>query len=147
MEIKVRTLASNQTTISTNRSHMNMLVQLARVDGVVVQEEIDLITEIGTGFGMSSEEISACFEDPDQLGDLSNLPDDEKYEHIYNMVQLMKIDGRLYKEEIQYCAKMANNLGYDEEVLTELMLKIYSDPHITTDKNPLKSSIQKYLRK
>jgi len=123
-----------------------MLVQLARVDGVVVQEEIDLITQIATGFGMSSDEISACFEDPSQIGDLSNLPDDQKFEYIYNMVQLMKIDGRLYKEEIQYCAKMANNLGYDEEVLTELMLKIYSDPHISADKASVKSSVQKYLK-
>lgn len=133
-------------TASSSRSHINILVQLARVDGVVVQEEIDLITEIATNFGMTSEELSACFEDPDHIGDLTNLPDDEKYEHIYNMVQLMKIDGRLYKEEIQYCAKMATKLGYDEEVLTELMLKIYSDPHLTTDKESLKSAIQKYLK-
>ena len=126
---------------------MNMLVQLARIDGVVVQEEIDLITEIGTGFGMSSEEISACFEDPDQIGELSSLADDEKYELIYNMVQVMKIDGRLYKEEIRYCAQMASGLGYKEEVLTQLMLKIYSDPHITTGKGSLKASIQKYLKK
>ncbi len=132
---------------STSRSHINILVQLARIDGVVVQEEIDLITQIANGFGMTSEEISACFEDPDDIGDLTKLPNDEKYEHIYNMVQLMKIDGRLYKEEIQYCAKMATKLGYDEEVLTELMLKIYSDPHITTDKQSLKSAIQKYLKK
>lgn len=139
-------LASGSTFTESTRSHINILVQLARIDGVVVQEEIDLITEIATNYGMSSEEISACFEDPDHVGDLSDLAADEKYEHIYNMVQLMKIDGRLYKEEIQYCAKMATRLGYDEEVLTELMLKIYSDPHITTDKNSLKSTIQKYLK-
>jgi uncharacterized tellurite resistance protein B-like protein len=139
-------LANGGTFTNNTRTHINMLVQLARVDGVVVQEEIDLITKIATGFGMSSDEISACFEDPSQIGDLSNLPDDQKFEYIYNMVQLMKIDGRLYKEEIQYCAKMANNLGYDEEVLTELMLKIYSDPHISADKASVKSSVQKYLK-
>ncbi len=139
-------MASESTFTSSTRSHINILVQLARIDGVVVQEEIDLITEIATKFGMTSEEISACFEDPEYIGDLTGLPDDEKYEHIYNMVLLMKIDGRLYKEEIQYCAKMATKLGYDEEVLTELMLKIYSDPHLTTDKDSLKSAIQKYLK-
>ena len=133
--------------MSPHKSHINMLVQLARIDGVVVQEEIDLITNIATDFGMSSEEISNCFEDPDQVGDLVSLPDDDKYELIYNMVQVMKIDGRLYKEEIQLCAKMASQMGYEEEVLTELMLKIYSDPHITTNKASLKNAIQKYLRK
>jgi len=59
----------------------------------------------------------------------------------------MKIDGRLYKEEIKYCAKIASKLGYEEDVLRELMLKIYSDPHISTDKESLKAKIQTYLKK
>lgn len=124
-----------------------MLVQLARVDGVVVQEEIDLIKQIGKANGMSNEEISESFEDPSVIEGLETLNDDQRYDYLYNVVQLMKIDGRIYKEEIQYCAKIASKLGYDEDVLRELMLKIYSDPHITTDKASLKSRIQKYLKK
>ncbi len=129
-----------------SRTHLNILVQLAKVDGVIVQDEIDLIKQIGTANGMSSVEISQCFDDPDLIENLEGLTDDEKYEYIYNIVRLMKIDGRLYKEEIKFCAKMASKLGYDEEVLMELMLKIYSDPDITTDKEKLKSAIQKYLK-
>jgi uncharacterized tellurite resistance protein B-like protein len=129
-----------------SRTHLNILVQLAKVDGVVVQDEIDLIKQIGKANGMSSDEVSQCFDDPEMVEDLDKLSDDEKYEFIYNIVQLMKIDGRLYKEEITFCAKMASKLGYDEEVLLELMLKIYSDPEITTDKKTLKSTIQKYLK-
>ena len=52
----------------------------------------------------------------------------------------------LYKEEIKFCAKMASKLGYSEEVLLELMLKIYSDPNISADKEGLKSTIQLYLK-
>ncbi len=129
------------------RTQLNLLVQLAKVDGVVVQDEIDLIKQIGAKNGMSQDEISACFEDPNLVEDLSNLTDDEKYEFIYNAVQLMKIDGRLYKEEIQFCARIASNIGYAEEVLIELMLKIYSDPDISADKATLKTTIQKYLKK
>ena len=128
------------------RTHLNLLVQLAKIDGVVVQDEIDLIKQIGEANGMSSSDISACFEDPNLVEDLSRLSDDEKYEYIYNIVQLMKIDGRLYKEEIRFCAKMASKLGYSEDVLLELMLKIYSDPDISTEKASLKSTIQQYLR-
>ena len=126
---------------------LHVLVQLAKVDGVVVQDEIDLIKQIGEAHGLSSEEISGCFDDPDsEISDLSDIADDEKYEYIYNLVQLMKIDGRLYKEEINFCSKLAGKLGYDEAVLLELMVKIYSDPDITTDKESLKSTIQKFLK-
>ncbi|XOV91475.1 MAG: TerB family tellurite resistance protein [Bacteroidota bacterium] len=130
-----------------SRTHLNLLVQLAKIDGVVVQDEIDLIKKIGKANGMSSEEISECFEDPTLLEDLDNLSDDEKYDYIYNIVQLMKIDGRLYKEEIRFCARLTSRLGYKEDVLRELILKIYSDEHLTTDKNTLKETIQQYLKK
>jgi uncharacterized tellurite resistance protein B-like protein len=129
------------------RSHLNMLVQLARVDGVVVKEEIDLIKQIGKANGMSSEEISESFEDPSEIDDMHALTDDLRYDYMYNVVQLMKVDGRIYKEEIKFCAKIASKLGYQEDVLREMMLKIYSDPHITTDKETLKSTIQQYLKK
>ena len=114
---------------------------------MVVQDEIDLIAQIGEANGMSSSDISACFEDSSLIENLENLTDDEKYEYIYNIVQLMKIDGRLYKEEIRFCAKLASKLGYNEDVLLELMLKIYSDPEISADKASLKSTIQQYLKK
>lgn len=130
-----------------SRTHLNLLVQLAKIDGVVVQEEIDLIKQIGKANGMSSDDISACFEDPTLIEDLDVLTDDEKYEYIYSIVQLMKIDGRLYKEELAFCAKMASKIGYSEDVLLELLLKIYSDQDISADKESLKSTIQKYLRK
>ncbi len=96
---------------------------------------------------MSSEEISDCFGDPSSVEGLDALSDDQRYDYLYNVVQLMKIDGRIYKEEIKFCARIASRLGYDEHVLSELILKIYSDPHITTDKETLKAKIQIYLRK
>jgi len=125
--------------------HINILIKLARVDGKVVQEEIDLIHEVGKANGLTPDQINACFDEETPIGELINLPDDQKYELIYSVVQLMKIDGKLYNEEIKFCAKMAAKLGYDEDVLFELMLKIYADPDLCADKDSLKKHIQKYL--
>jgi hypothetical protein len=130
-----------------SRTHLNILVQLAKVDGVVVKEEIDLITKIGKANGMTEDEINECFMEESPIEDLSGIPDDQKYEYIYSIVQLMKIDGRLYNEEIKFCTRMSGKLGYGENVLLELMLKIYSDPHVSADKDQLKSTIQSYLIK
>lgn len=135
----------NEDSFVSIKSHLNMLVQLARADGVVVQEEIDFVKKIAEGFDMFLEEVSECFEDPSRIevnGDLSN---DLRYDFMYNIVQLMKIDGRIYKEEIAYCANIANKLGYEEDVLMELIIKVHSDPHISTDKALLKPKIQTYL--
>jgi len=132
--------------MSSIRSYLNILVQLSRVDGVVVQEEIDLINQLGKAHGMNDEEITQCFDDPQEIEGLTDLTDDEKYDYIYGIVQLMKIDGRIYEEEIRFCAKMAAKVGYSEDVLFELILKIYSDPDISADKEVLKENIQRFLK-
>lgn len=126
-------------------NHLNVLVQLAKIDGVVVQEEIDYINEVGRVNGMSDADIKKCFESDIPIENIDNLPDDEKFDYIYSIVQLMKIDGKLYNEEIEYCAKMTSKLGYDVSALFELMLKIYADPDLCADKESLKKHIQDFL--
>ena len=118
---------------------------MARIDGVVVREEIDLIKKIGKSNGLSSEEINECFDNPSDQLIITQLSDDQKFDYLFNIIQLMKIDGRLYEEEIIYCAKIVSNLGYDEKVLGEMMLKVYSDPYICSDKKTLKGAMKKYL--
>lgn len=128
-----------------SKAHLNILVQLAKVDGIVVQEEVDLIYEVGKANGLNESEIASCFDEELPIGDLSNLSDNKKYDLIYSIVQLMKIDGKLYNEEIKFCAKMSAKLGYEEDVLFELMLKIYADPDLCADKESLKKHIQEFL--
>ena len=127
--------------------HLNILIQLAKIDGVVVQDEIDLINKIGKAKGMTEKQIEDCFDEYHSVEDLNNLSEVEKFEYIYSIVQLMKVDGRLYDEEIKFCGKVAAKLGYNEDVLFDLMLKIYSDPHLSADKETIKNKIQSYLKK
>lgn len=126
--------------------HLNILIQLAKIDGVVVQEEIDLINKIGRARGMTEEEISECFNEHFPLERLQVPNDDEKFEYVYSIVQLMKIDGRLYDEEIKFCGRVVAELGYHKDVLFELILKVYSDPHLNSDKSEIKKDVQAFLR-
>jgi hypothetical protein len=58
----------------------------------------------------------------------------------------MKIDERLYQEEIKFCSKIAARLGYEQDVLFELMLKVKSGGN-DDDKMALKQLTKQYLRK
>jgi hypothetical protein len=128
-----------------SKIHLNILIQLAKIDGEVATEEMDLIQELGKANGLSIEQINATFNEEVSLDVLEDMTDDEKYDLIYSVVQLMKIDGKLYNEEIKFCARMASKLGYDENVLFELMLKIYADPDLCANKEDLKKHIQNFL--
>jgi uncharacterized tellurite resistance protein B-like protein len=127
------------------RKQLNTLVQLGSVDGLMSEKEVRLVKMLGTVNGMSEEEIDMIIQNPQPMEDLTLLSDDQKFEYIYSLVQLMKADGQVFKSEISYCENVAQELGYKKSVIGELSSRIYSDPGITADREKLKEKAQKYL--
>jgi len=127
------------------RKQLNTLVQLGSVDGLLSEKEVRLVKMLGKVNGMSEEEIDMIIQNPQPMEDLSLLSDDQKFEYIYSLVQLMKADGQVFKSEISYCENVAQELGYKKSVIGELSSRIYSDPGITADREKLKVKAQKYL--
>jgi uncharacterized tellurite resistance protein B-like protein len=127
------------------RKQLNTLVQLGSVDGLMSEKEVRLVKLLGSVNGMSDEEIDLVIENPQPMEDLTLLSDDQKFEYIYSLVQLMKADGQVFKSEIAYCENIAKAIGYKKSVIGEISSRIYSDPAITADREKLKERAQKYL--
>lgn len=129
------------------KEQLNVLIQLAASDSNVADKEAKLIKMIGVSNGVPADEIDEMLKNPSKpIGDLSSLTDDQKFEHLYHVVQMMKIDGQVFKSEIVFCEDIAARLGYKKGVVAELSSKIYSDPSITADRETLKKKAQKYLQ-
>ena len=129
------------------KEQLNILIQLAASDSNVAEKEARLIKMIGVSNGVPAEEIEEMLKNPTKaIGDLNTLTDDQKFEHLYQVVQMMKIDGQVFKSEIVFCEDIASRLGYKTGVIAELSSKIYSDPAITSDRDSLKKKAQKYLK-
>ena len=126
------------------KSKLSVLVQLANIDGDFAGEEKDLIYMIAKANGVSKEAINNLIEHPEPLPPLSTLSDEDKFEYLYHIVQLMKIDRQIYLSEIKYCEEMAEKLGFKKKVISSLSAKIYSDPMITSNLESLKKEIKKY---
>jgi uncharacterized tellurite resistance protein B-like protein len=124
--------------MSTSLDQISLLAQLSKVDGDLDQLEINMIHYIGKLHGFTIEQIDNIIDKPTKVGDLSSLDDDLRFEYLFNLVQLMKIDGRVTNSEIDYCEKLAVRLGYRAGVISELSTYIYKDPEITTNKETLK---------
>jgi uncharacterized tellurite resistance protein B-like protein len=127
------------------RKQLNTLVQLGSVDGLMSEKEVRLVKLLGSVNGMSDEEIDLVIENPQPMEDLTLLSEDQKFEYIYSLVQLMKADGQVFKSEIAYCENIAKAIGYKKSVIGEISSRIYSDPAITADREKLKERAQKYL--
>lgn len=130
-------------------TQMSILIQLSLIDNQLSSLEKRYIYALGKANKMPEKEIDNLFENllskkNHELPDLGTLSDDDKFNHLYNIVQLMKVDRKVYLSEIRFCQHLANKLGYKISVIAELSANIYSDPALTTDRSRLKEMIQKY---
>jgi hypothetical protein len=128
-------------------AQMKLLVGLAQVDGQVAEREKNYIINIGRANGVYPDQIEPLFTKDLVVKVPTGLSEDEKFDCIYSLVQLMKIDERMYQEEIKFCSGIATRLGYDQQVMFELMLHVKTARQSASEMQALKQNIQKYLKK
>ncbi len=126
------------------KTHLSALIQLASADEDLADKEKELIYLIGKANGLAAGEIDYLMSNPQELDSASTLSDDDKFELLYNIVQLMKIDNEIFLSEIRFCEDIAAKLGYNRKVISELSANIYADPSITSDRALLKEKVLKY---
>jgi uncharacterized membrane protein YebE (DUF533 family) len=102
------------------RTQIAILVNLAAKDGEIDQTERDLILRICEAHGFSQEQAEEFFKEKDTPIDFSALSVDQRFDTLHNLVQLMKVDGKIFDEEISYCMQMAKKLGYPMEAVMDL---------------------------
>ncbi len=131
------------------KSRLSILVNIAMSDGEMPRSEMNLIKELGEKEGLSEGEVKEIISNPMQLEDMNfwnDIGDNDRFEFMYNIYLLMKADGKLVKEEINYCLQVAKLLGYRESVLFEFITAVQSDDSLNFSKPEVKDKVQKYLK-
>ena len=126
------------------KKQLNMLIQLATIDGFLATKERKLIEHIAKVNNVEEEEINELLNQSEPIADLQNLSEEERFEYLYMVIQLMKIDGQVFKSEIVFCEDIAERLGYKKKVVAELSKNIYSDPSITADREMMMDRASKF---
>ena len=125
---------------------LKIFVSLARVDGEVTEKERQYIINVGQANHLLIAEILPLFSSEHPMVVPNDMTQEQKFEYILHLVQLMKIDDKLYREEIKYCAQVAARLGYQEEVLFELMLSVKNTVMDSNEVETLRKLTARYLR-
>ena len=128
-------------------NHLKLLISLAQIDGKVAERERNFIITIGKANDIAPDLIQPLFDQRHDLVVPPDLTDDQKFEYLFSLVQLMKIDERMYKEEMLFCAKIAENLGYSKDVMFELLLHVTGRVMEKDEMINLKEVTQRFLRK
>ncbi|HEY3404245.1 MAG TPA: TerB family tellurite resistance protein [Ohtaekwangia sp.] len=132
--------------IFDKKAELNVLINLAASDRKVADRESKLIHIIAKANGISKEEVDHMLNNPKAIGNITSLTNDEKFEHLYFLIQLMKMDGQVFRSEIVFCENMAEKLGFKKGVVAEISQHVYSDPSITADRDMVKQKALKFIK-
>lgn len=129
----------------TASAKVKLLISLAQIDGTTAEREKNYIRKIGVANGISLEEVDSLIERRHDLIVPADLTAGEKFDYLFHLVQLMKIDEKMYKEEILFCSTIAEKLGYRKEVMFELMLHVKPGAMDMDEKELLEGITRNYL--
>ncbi len=127
-------------------NQINILINLAASDNKVNDHESRILEIIARVNGVTKETFSELLAHPKPIDNLNTFSEDQKFEILYLMIQLMKADGQVFKSEITFCERIAERLGYHPGVIAELSTGIFSNPSITSDRKILLETANGYLR-
>jgi uncharacterized tellurite resistance protein B-like protein len=105
-------------------SHIKNLVALAASDGEIDKRELELIFNIGTKIGLSTEELQRIIQRPNSIS--FSIPNTfgEKIEQLYDMVLVMMIDGEIHENEVALCKFVAMKLGFRHQIIDKMVLDV-----------------------
>ncbi|MEM9338993.1 MAG: TerB family tellurite resistance protein, partial [Bacteroidota bacterium] len=78
--------------------------------------------------------------------DFAGLSFDQRFEYLISLIELMKIDGKIYLSEVNYCKGIAKKLGFKKEVISKLVTKVHKDPSLSVEWEFLKSEVKKSIQ-
>lgn len=125
------------------KTQLALLIKLAGQDGEIDLKERELIFKIGRSHGLENDDINHLIENPKENINLALLPDEDRFECLYNLVHLMKVDGQIFDEEISYCMDMTRKLGYPLEAVMELYGLVHANVRLTKEINTVKKKYKK----
>ena len=107
------------------RKQLNILIQLAEVDKHFSPLERQRIFDLAKKRDFPQEEVKQLIRSPEPIGTLGALSRDQRFDYLYNLIDLMLADKKIFENEIIFCRDIAIKLGFKKDVVEFLQESIY----------------------
>lgn len=107
-------------------SHLKQMLLLAVADDKLDKKELGALAAVMSRDGMTRADFERCINEPESIKMV--LPKDEnaKAKYLRDMVLLMMADGVVEDREMKTCKLTAQALGYEPEVVDDLLERLIS---------------------
>jgi uncharacterized tellurite resistance protein B-like protein len=127
------------------KSHLTNLGALAKIDGHIDPAEINFIVAIGTRHGMRASEVKDLLSSSSKITPQLPSNDSERFDQIYDLVEMMLADGIVDENEMDFCIHMATKLGFKKAVVGVLVRKISTGVKDGLTRDQIKGDAQAFL--
>ncbi|MDB5263879.1 MAG: hypothetical protein JWQ14_3162 [Adhaeribacter sp.] len=128
------------------KNHITNLGALARVDGHLDSSELNYIIAVGQKNGLKPNDVRTLLANGEKSQ--FHLPenDSERFDQLYDLVEMMLADGIVDDSEMEFCMTMASNLGFKKSVVGVLVRKITIGVKDGFTREQIKTESQNFLK-
>jgi uncharacterized tellurite resistance protein B-like protein len=101
-------------------AHFANIIKLARVDFVINEEEQELLDRLAKQLGIDKQEYKNVLENPDEYPINPPITYDERIERLYNLTDMIFIDGEIIGDEVDLLQRIAIDLGFPTDTIEKI---------------------------
>ncbi|MFB9864347.1 TerB family tellurite resistance protein [Rufibacter immobilis] len=127
------------------KSHIVNLGALAKIDGHIDAAEMEHIISIGERKGMRAQDVRALLADSHNVKLTMPNNDMDRFDQIYDLVEMMLADGIVDDSEMEFCIDIATKMGFRKAVVGVLVKKITTGVKDGLSREEIKSEAISFL--
>jgi uncharacterized tellurite resistance protein B-like protein len=112
-----------------NKDHYLHLIQISRADGKISPDELELLHKEGKKFGLTDPEIDQLIQSEALHQYLPPYSLDEKFEHLYNVAQMILADSVVSDSEKKMLRRFAIEAGFEDKAIEKLLKILLENIH------------------
>jgi len=101
-------------------AHFANIIKLARVDFVINEEEQELLDRLAKQLGIEEQEYKNVLENPEAYPINPPVTYDERIERLYNLTNMIFIDGEIIGDEVDLLQRIAIDLGFPIDIIEKI---------------------------
>lgn len=127
------------------KSHIMNLVALAKADGHIDEREMNFIVAVGRKNGIRTGEVRTLVANCGSGRMIIPDNDSERFDQIFDLVDMMLADGVVDEHEMDFCINMAEKLGFRKAIVGVLVRKISMGVRDGLPREHIKEETQAFL--
>lgn len=97
-----------------DRSHFRNMVLIAKADGVITEDERNLLHKMGHSLSLSEEQVAEIIKNPNKLSIVPPVSREERFEQMIELVRMVQVDGKIDDKEMDVLERVAVGIGYED---------------------------------